>query len=425
MKKPRVIVLGGGFGGLALCKALRRSEIEITLVDRQNHHLFQPLLYQVATAGLSAPEIAQPLRAILGQQENLRVIMDEVVSIDLTAKKVIARAHVLDFDYLVIALGAVTGYFGHHEWAEHAPGLKSLDDATRIRRKLLLAFERAENSSDPAEIARLTTIAVVGGGPTGVEMAGACAELARKVLPGGFRRIDPASARIYLVEAAPGILNTFSTDLAHYARERLEKMGVTVVSGVPVKEVGPGRLVLEDREIAAETILWAAGVEANPVARALGIELARGGRIPVGTDLALAGHPGVFAIGDIASCTDVKGVLVPGVAPAAMQMAKHVATIIKNELKAGTRCPRRAFAYWDKGNMATIGRSAAVAEAGGLEMRGFVAWLAWLFIHLVLLVGLRNRIAVFIQWVYSYITYRRGARIITGVPEDGNAPPGG
>jgi NADH dehydrogenase len=417
MKKPHVIVLGGGFGGLVLCKALRHAEVEITLVDRQNHHLFQPLLYQVATAGLSAPEIAQPLRAILGQQRNLRVIMDEVVSIDLAGQKVIARAHTLDFDYLVIALGAVTGYFGHNEWAEHAPGLKSLDDATRIRRKLLLAFERAENSNDSAEIERLTSIAVVGGGPTGVEMAGACAELARKVLPGGFRRIDPAAARIYLVEAAPGILNTFSADLSNYARERLEKMGVTVVSGVPVKEVASGRLVLADREIHAETILWAAGVEANPLTRALGIELARGGRIPVGTDLALAEHPTVFAIGDIASCTDANGVLVPGVAPAAMQMAKHVAGTIQDELRAGGPCPRLAFRYWDKGNMATIGRSAAVAEAGGVEMRGFVAWLAWLFIHLVLLVGLRNRIAVFIQWTYSYLTYRRGARIITGVED--------
>ena len=321
------------------------------------------------------------------------------------------------YDYLVIALGAVTGYFGHPEWAAHAPGLKTLDDATGIRRRLLLAFERAENSNDPAEIERLTSIAVVGGGPTGVELAGACAELARRVLPGGFRRIDPASARIYLVEAAPDILNTFSSDLSRYARERLEKMGVTVLSGTAVRELGPGRLVLADREIHAETILWAAGVEANPVARALGIELARGGRIPVGSDLALAGHPEVFAIGDIASCTDANGILVPGVAPAAMQMAKHVAVTIRDELLAGGPCPRRGFAYWDKGNMATIGRSAAVAEAGGIEMRGLIAWLAWLFIHLILLVGLRNRLAVFLQWAYSHLTYRRGARIITGIGE--------
>ncbi len=418
MGRPRVVVLGAGFGGLSTCKALRRADVEITLVDRQNHHLFQPLLYQVATAGLSAPEIAQPIRSLFVRQKNVAVLMDEVRRIDLENQQVITGEHELPFDYLVVALGAVTSYFGNDSWGEFAPGLKSLDDATEIRHRLLHAFERAENCDDVKEIERLMTVVVVGGGPTGVEVAGACAELARKVLARNFRRIDPSQTKIILVEAAPGLLGMFPTELSAYAEERLEKMGVEVLTNQPVKEVGEGYLRLPDREIRAENIIWGAGVKASPVSGSLGIELDGGGRIPVEKNLSVAGHPSVFAIGDIASCEDANGVTVPGVAPAAMQMGKHVAKIIRDEVKVGGECERADFTYWDKGSMATIGRSAAVAEVGFLRMKGFPAWLAWLFIHLVLLVGLRNRIAVFLQWIYSYVTYRRGARLIMGLPEE-------
>ncbi len=382
----------------------------MTLVDRWNHHLFQPLLYQVATAGLAMTDIAQPLRSILSHRKNVTTLMGEVRTIDLAARQVHLQDHVLEYDYLVIAVGAKTGYFGHNDWAQHTLGLKSLDDAMAIRKKVLLAFERAESTDDPKETARLMTIVVVGGGPTGVEMAGSLAELAKVVLKDDFRRIDPSSANIHLIESGPKLLATFPGTLPDYTHRRLEKLGVTVHLNSPVKEVGAGYVVTGDQRIESDIIIWGAGVEASEVTRTLaGIPLDRAGRIQVQPDLSLPGHPEVFAAGDVASLTDAKGVRVPGVSPAAIQMGRFIAkTIIEN----GTTLPRPSFVYFDKGIMATIGRSAAVASVGGMHLRGFPAWLMWLFIHLLFLMGMRNRIIVFLHWVWSYVTWQRGARVI-------------
>jgi NADH:ubiquinone reductase (H+-translocating) len=416
--KTRVVVLGAGFGGLTFCKHFRHPNAAVTLVDRTNHHLFQPLLYQVATAGLSAPDIAQPIRSILSGVPNVTVLMDEAQDFDLTGRRVILKESTISYDYLVLALGGVTSYFGHPEWEEVAPGLKSLDDALRIRRNVLLAFERAENETNATAREALMTIVVVGGGPTGVELAGACAELARHVLRRDFDHIDPATARVILIEGSPVILSHMPADLAESAQEQLVRLGVQVSTSCRVKSIAKGRVDLENGEtIFAENILWAAGVSANPITRKLGVELDRAGRVKVLPDLSLPGYANVFAIGDMALVLDAKGKPVPGVSPAAMQMANHVARIIENELTLGTgRAPRPQFNYWDKGTMATIGRSAAVCYSGPIKMHGFIAWLAWLFVHLVFLIGFRNKLAVFMQWVYSYFTYKRGARIITGWP---------
>lgn len=417
-KQPlRVLVLGGGFGGLECARALTDPQFQVTIVDRRNHHLFQPLLYQVATAGLSAPEIAQPIRMLVRGQENVRVLMDEVTAIDLDRRRVTLSQQTLEYDYLVLAMGVRTGYFGHDDWAEHAPGLKNLDDATRIRSQVLRAFERAEAGVDDAERARLMTMVVVGGGPTGVEMAGALAELSNKVLAEDFRHIRPEEAHVILIEAGPRLLPTFAEDLSEYARVRLEKMGARVRLGTMVKHIGPGLVELNDGTIEAENIIWAAGVEGNPLTKSLPVPQDRAGRLQVQPDCSLPGHPEVFAVGDMVSLTDRNGVRVPGVAPAASQMGRHVARVIASEVRHRQlyegRQERAAFAYLDKGSMATIGRSSAVAAAFGLKFRGFLAWLMWLFIHLLFLVGFRNRIAVVLQWVYSYFTWRRGARIIT------------
>lgn len=417
-RTTRVVILGGGFGGLEACRALADEAFDVTLVDRQNHHLFQPLLYQVATGGLSAPEIAQPLRSILRDQKNVTVLMAEVCSIDLASKRVVMNHRHLDYDFLIIALGARTGYFGHPEWEQYAPGLKSLEDATRIRRDVLSAYERAEAASDADEIRSLLTSVVVGGGPTGVEMAGSLAELAHHALRSDFRQINPKSAQILLIEGAQRILGTFSEDLSAYATQRLEGMGVRVRTNCKVSEVGPGYLVCGGERIIAANIIWAAGVEASPLTRHLGVTTDHAGRIQVEADCSLPGHPEAFAIGDLAALVDKNGVRVPAVSPAAMQMGIHVARVIKEEIRrtkvgfSSPYVPRPAFAYWDKGNMATIGRSAAVAQVGKFKMRGWLAWLAWLFVHLLFLVGLRNKLAVFVQWVYAYCTYKRGARII-------------
>ena len=415
----RVVVLGGGFGGLAVCKNLCDRRFAVTLIDRQNHHLFQPLLYQVATGGLSAPEIAHPIRSILRDRKNVTVLMEEVQGVDLARRCVKLTGSEVPYDYLVIALGARTGYFGHPEWEEHAPGLKTLEDARRIRTDALGCFERAECSTDPAEREALLTSVVIGGGPTGVEMAGALAELARKVLARDFRRIAPAEAKVILIEAGPRLLAPFDPTLSAYTAEKLTDLGVTVRVKTPVQNITPGVVTLANGEaIRAATIVWAAGVEASPVARTLGVTLDRGGRIPVQQDLSLAaqGHPEVFAIGDIASVVDAKGVKVPGLCPAAIQMGRHVAKVLTNEVRHAESfikpLPRESFAYFDKGTMATIGRNAAVAEAGGIKARGFIAWMMWLFVHLLFLVGFRNRVFVFLQWCYSYITWQRGARII-------------
>lgn len=412
--KARIVVLGGGFGGLTFCKTFRHSGAEVTLVDRQNHHLFQPLLYQVATAGLSAPEIAQPIRSILNDCPQVRVRMDTVMEVRLAARQVVLEGCTLEYDYLVLALGGVTSYFGHPEWEEFAPGLKSLDDAQRIRRELLFAFERAENERELEERRRLMTIVVVGGGPTGVELAGACAELTRHVLRRDFAHIDPGQARVILIEGSPRILGQFPAHLSEDAVDRLTAMGVEVRVNAKVATISKGRLVLQSGEVIdAENILWAAGVGASPLTKRLGVELDRGGRVVVLPDLSLPGYPNVFAVGDMAAVMDKNGQAVPGVSPAAIQEAQHVAKILEDELDGQTERP--AFNYWDKGSMATIGRSAAVAKMGALEFTGFPAWLAWLAVHLLFLIGFRNKLAVLLQWAYSYFTYKRGARIITGL----------
>lgn len=420
--RPRIIVLGAGFGGLAFCQSFRHPGADILVVDRQNHHLFQPLLYQVATAGLSAPEIAQPIRSILWDQPNVRVELGQVEDIRVAEKIVVVNGRELAYDYLVFGLGGRTSYFGHPEWEQFAPGLKSLDDAQRIRREVLLAFEHAENSSDPAEQQRLMTLVVVGGGPTGVELAGAFAELATHVLRRDFRRIDPAKARVVLIEGSPRLLNQFPGELGENARQTLARIGVEVRTGAQVKSLSKGRVELSGGDvIEAANIIWAAGVSASPLTAKLAAPLDRAGRVLVNPDLSLPGHREVFAIGDAAALVDAKGQTVPGVSPAAMQEGRHVARIIEGELNGETE--RTAFVYLDKGSMATIGRSAAVAMMGPLHLTGFVAWLGWLFIHLIFLVGFRSKIAVLWQWFYGYLTYKRGARIITGMKPTEGVPP--
>jgi NADH dehydrogenase len=413
LMSKRVVILGGGFGGLMAAKALDHPGLEVTLVDRQNHHLFQPLLYQVATAGLSAPEIAQPLRSILARQKNVTCLMDEVSAIDVAARTVTCRVNTLAYDYLIIALGARTSYFGNDAWGEHAMGLKSLDDALEIRRNILLGYEQAENETDPAMQAKLLTTVVVGGGPTGVELAGAFAELSRHVLKRDFRRIDPRAARVILIEAAPRILSTFPESLSENAAKELKRLGVDVRVNCKVEEVGHERLRAGGREIAAANLVWAAGVAASPLTKDLGVPLDRAGRVLVEPDCSLPGHPEVFAIGDMCSLKDVTGKVVPGVCPAAMQMGGHVGRVIYDEAIKDA-VVRKPFKYFDKGSMATIGRSAAVAVLGPLKFHGLIAWLLWLFVHLMFLIGFRSKIAVLIDWAYAYIIYRPGARIIMG-----------
>lgn len=413
----RVVVLGAGFGGLTFCQAFRHPSATITLVDRTNHHLFQPLLYQVATAGLSAPEIAAPIRSIFSDRRDVTVLMDDVESIDLEGRTVKLGHATLPYDFLVMALGGVTSYFGHPEWEKHAPGLKSLDDAVRIRREVLLAFEQAENATDPEVRRELTSIVVVGGGPTGVELAGAFAELSRTVLARDFRRMDPTQAHVVLVEAGPRVLGHLPPELSESARRQLEALGVEVLVNTRVRDLRAREVEFENgRILKAANILWAAGVGGSPLARQLGVELDRAGRVKVAADLSLPGRPEVFAIGDMALVVGADGRPVPGVSPAAMQMARHVAGMISEELGSahGQHPAREAFKYWDKGTMATIGRSAAVAKMGAFELTGFPAWLAWLGVHLIFLIGFRNRAAVLLQWMYSYFAYKRGARIIFG-----------
>jgi NADH dehydrogenase len=419
-KPIHVVVLGAGFGGLTFCQNFRHPNARITVVDRTNHHLFQPLLYQVAACGLSAPEIAQPIRGILSERRDITVLLDKAVDFDLPAKNVLLQKSALAYDFLVLALGGQTGYFGHPEWEQFAPGLKTLDDALRIRSQILLAFEKAENETDPAERDKLLTIVVVGGGPTGVELAGAFAELTRTVLNRDFRRIDPTKARIILIEGSPQVLSHLPPDLSARAQRQLEALGVQIRNNIHVKAIRAGEVELANGEIIrAGNILWAAGVAATLLTKKLGVELDKAGRIKVNPDLSLPGHPEIFAIGDMALVVQENGKPVPGVSPAAMQMGKHVARLIENEINAQAQpAERPAFKYWDKGTMATIGRSAAVAWIGRFKFSGWFAWLAWLFIHLVFLIGFRNRLAVLFQWTYSYFSYKRSARIITYLPPD-------
>ena len=419
---PHIVVLGAGFGGLTFAKEFPSGLARITVVDRQNHHVFQPLLYQVATAGLAAPDIAQPIRSILRTKPDLTVLLADVTGIDLAAREVTLADGKLAYDYLVIALGGQTSYFGKNEWAQFAPGLKTLDDAMRLRRNMLLAYEKAERETDPRRRQELMTTVVVGGGPTGVELAGTFAELARTVLYRDFEHIDPRQARIILVEGAPRLLGTFDARLSASAKEQIETLGVEVRLDTRVTAIRDGEVELNGETIRAGNIVWAAGVSAVPVARTLGVELDRAGRIKVLPDFSVPGHPQVFALGDIASLTDAKGVVVPGVAQGAIQPGNHVAKIIAEELRVGPSVPalRPAFTYWDKGNMATIGRTHAIAQIGGVQLTGLSAWLAWLALHLFFLIGFRNRISVLLQWMYSYFSYKRGARIIMGL---GDNPP--
>ncbi|HEX9046770.1 MAG TPA: NAD(P)/FAD-dependent oxidoreductase [Verrucomicrobiae bacterium] len=412
--KYHVVVLGAGFGGSEFCKNFQCADARVTLVDRTNHYLFQPLLYQVATAGLSAPDIAQPVRSLFSDRRDVTVLMDEVLDFDLAQRQVRLRENTLQYDYLVLALGGRNSYFGHPEWEAFAPGLKSLSDAVRIRSRVLLAFEKAENSATAGERDSLLTVVIVGGGPTGVELAGAFAELARTVLRRDFRRIDPTKAKIILIEGGPAVLAHFPPELSQSAQLQLEALGVQVRTGIKVKDIREGEIMLENGErLRAATILWAAGVSASPLAGKLGAELHRDERVKVAPDLSLPAHREVLVLGDLAFVPGTNGQPVPGVAPAAMQMGRFAAELIASEIRLGRRSERPAFHYHDKGTMATIGRSAAVAWLGNIRISGFPAWLAWLFVHLIFLSGFRNRTAVLFQWIYSYFTYKRGARIIT------------
>ena len=419
---PHIVILGGGFAGLNLAKSLRNTDARITLIDRQNHHLFQPLLYQVATASLSSVEIAKPLRSILSDYDNVTCELGKVEAIDLKSRTVVLSDRSLTYDYLVVALGGVTSYFGHPEWAEFAPGLKSINDALRIRREILFAFEQAEVSDDPEERKKLMTVVIVGGGPTGVELAGACKELGRYVMRHDFRKIDPTNVRVILIEAADRILMHLPRDLSASAQRQLEAIGVEVRLNTMVKDIKAGTVVVLHKEnpealetIKAASIVWSAGVGANPITRTLGVDIDRAGRIKVNPDLSIPGHPEAFAIGDIALILNKDGTPVPGVSPAAIQMGQYVARLIKTELGDASLQPaqRDPFKYWDKGTMATIGHSRAVAMIAGVKFSGFLAWLAWLGVHILFLVGFTNKLTVVIRWVWAFFTRRQGARVIT------------
>ena len=410
--RPHVVILGGGFGGLAAAHQLDDPAFRVTVVDRRNHHLFQPLLYQVATAGLSAPSIAAPLRQILRKQRNATVLLDDAVDVDLAARRVLLAHGSLDYDYLVVATGATHAYFGHDDWARYAPGLKTLDDAFTIRRRVLLAFERAEREDDPARRQAWLNFVVVGGGATGVELAGTLAEIARHTLPREFRRSDPRRANILLVEAGPRLLPAFAEDLSAKARQQLEKLGVQVRTGTAVTAIGVENVKLGEETLATRTVLWAAGVAASPLGRRLGAPVDRAGRVQVAPDLSLPDHPEVFVVGDLASVTRPDGQPVPGVAPAAKQMGRHAAEVILARQRGDQAA--KPFRYRDDGSLATIGRMAAVAQFGRVKLSGFPAWWVWLIAHVYFLIGFRNRLVVLLDWAWSYWTYQRHARIVTG-----------
>lgn len=419
-KTPHVVIVGAGFGGLAVARGLRNAPVCITVVDKTNHHLFQPLLYQVAMAGLSPAEIAYPIRAIVRKQKNVAVLMDEVTAVDLDRHVVRMGERELTYDFLVLAAGAQTNYFGHDDWMPYAVGLKDLDDAVEVRRRVLVAFEAAEREEDAGDRAKLLTFVIIGGGPTGVELAGSLAELSRYALAKDFRVINPSSASILLLEAGNRILPSFPEELSRKAVQQLKRLGVQVRSGALVTEINRDGVRLQGGEfIASSTVLWCAGVSASPLTKSLGVSLDRGGRVPVEPDLSLAGHSEAFAIGDLAAFLHQDGKLLPGLAPVAMQQGAFVAKAIEDTLSGK---PRKRFRYVDRGSLATIGRSAAVAEFGRLRLSGFTAWLAWLLIHIFFLIGFRNRFVVFFDWLWSYLTYQRGARLITGHRMEPGAP---
>ena len=413
-KRPRVVIVGAGFGGLEAAKALRRAAADITVVDRQNHHCFQPLLYQVATAALSPADVAWPIRHILRAQQNATVLMADVEGIDRERKLVRTNSGDIPYDYLVIATGAMDSYFGHDDWQEYAPGLKGIEDATRIRRSILIAFEQAEIATDHDEQRRLLTFAIVGGGATGVEMAGAIAEIARQTLAADFRRIDPRTARIMLIEAGPRLLPAFPPDQSDYVRATLMHAGVTVMTDTMVTKCDARGVDLDSGRLDAGTVIWAAGVVASPAARWLSADADRAGRVKVNPDLSAPGQPDIFVIGDTAAVSDGKGRPVPGIAPAAKQMGRYVAKLIAARI-AG-RPVQTPFHYVHLGELATIGRHAAVVKFGRLQLKGLIGWLFWSLAHIYFLIGLRNRFIVAFSWFWNYLTFQRGARLITEQP---------
>jgi NADH:ubiquinone reductase (H+-translocating) len=427
---PRVVIVGGGFGGLRAARALRHAPVRVTLVDRGNHHLFQPLLYQVATAELSPADISAPIRGVLRRQRNAEVALAEVTGVDVDRHRIslhdlaTGHARALDYDYLIIATGAGTSYFGHDEWERFAPGLKTIEDATAIRRDILLAFEAAEaecaeGTESETRASDLLTFVIVGGGPTGVELAGAIAEVARKALVSDFRHIRPADARVVLVEAAPHILATYPVSLAERARRKLERLGVEVRTGARVESIDESGVLVDGERLAAHTIIWAAGVRASPAGEWLRAPTDRAGRVLVGPDLTIPEHPNVFVIGDAASASQ-NGAPLPGIAPVAMQQGRYAAKAIRRRIAGERDIP--PFHYFDKGTMATVGRSFAVARIRRLSLSGFLAWALWLGIHILFLIGFRNRALVLFQWAWAYLTYQRGARLITHLAAAARVP---
>jgi NADH dehydrogenase len=412
MSNPRVVIVGAGFGGLSAAKALAGQPFDVTVIDQHNYHLFQPLLYQVATAGLSPADIASPIRGILAKAQNVNVVLGKVSSVDTARREVIAEGRRIPFGHLILATGAQHAYFGHGDWAAFAPGLKTIDDATYIRRRILLAFEKAETELDPAERARLLNFVIVGGGPTGVEMAGAIAELANRALAKDFRSIDPRSARIILVEAAPRLLTPFEPTLSEAAKQSLEQLGVQVRLGAAVTALDHEGVSIGAEHIESRTIVWAAGVMASPAALWLGAEQDRAGRVKVTPDLSVAGHPDIFVIGDTATAVDADGKPLPGVAPVAKQQGQYVADLLIARQKGKATAP---FRYRDFGSLATIGRKRAIVQMGRFKLKGFIAWLLWSVAHIYFLIGFRNRFVVATNWLWNYVTFQRGTRLITGM----------
>ena len=408
-RSPHVVVVGSGFGGMAAAHGLRRAPVRVTIVDRSNHHLFQPLLYQVATAALSPADIAAPIRRVFRHQSNVSVLLADATAVDLAQKRLILADGVLDYDILILATGVTHGYFGHDEWARFAPGLKTLKDALTIRQRVLMAFEIAEREPDDERRRAWLTFVIVGAGPTGVELAGTLAEVSRQTLARDFRHINTASARVILVEAAPRVLGGYTEELSESARLQLEKLGVAVWTGMNVTGIDDEGVTIARDRIHAKTVVWAAGVSASPLASTLGVALDRAGRVLVQPDLTVPGHDDVYAIGDLAHI-ELDGMQVPGVAPAAMQTGWHAALNVARTLRGQPRLP---FRYRDKGMLATIGRGSAVAKIGSIKATGFLAWLLWLFVHIFFLIGFRNRLIVMIHWAWSYFTFDRGARLIT------------
>jgi NADH dehydrogenase len=412
-KQPRVVVVGAGFGGLNAARHAARYPLQVTLIDRKNHHTFQPLLYQVATAGISPADIAAPIRWIVRGEPNLEVLLGEVEDFDLDRRVAKLKDLEVPYDYLVVAAGARESYFGHDEWEAMAPGLKTIEDALEIRRRVLLAFELAERHAASGDGQVPLNFVVVGGGPTGVELAGTLAEIAHRVMEHEFLSIDPRHTRIILLEGGARILPAYAEDLSRSAEKQLRRLGVEVQTSTMVTEVGPGFVTAGSERLPAVVVLWAAGVAASPLGKKLGVETDRAGRVPVNRDLSIPGHPEVFVIGDLATLKDRHGNLLPGVAPVAMQEGKSTARNIGHDLKGE---PREDFRYVDKGSLATIGRNAGIAQFGKIHISGYPAWLAWLFVHIFFLIGFRNRLVVLFQWAWSYFTFQRGARLITGDP---------